>query len=106
MNKENVKKSFYVTPELADAWEEFHFPSKDYSPSAAAGMLLYLAADQPSLREALRKLATRKDVKKAIEEARKTLVRSVLEAEILKAIADKKDNAHLIEWLEKIKGKK
>lgn len=83
MNEKNVKKSFYVTPELAKEWEDFHKPSKDFSPSGAAGMLLYLAADQPNLREKFRKLAIEKDMKKAIAKAKKLLMDSVLNAAIL-----------------------
>ncbi len=86
MNEKNVKKSFYITPQLAKEWEDFHKPSKDFSPSAAAGMLLYMIADQPNLREQLRKLATKPDLRKAMKKARQILVDAVLNAEILKEI--------------------
>jgi len=82
MNEKNIKKSFYVTPELADAWEEFHKPSKDYSPSAAAGMLFYLMADFPGIRESFRKLATEKDIKKSAQKARQLLIEAVVQSEI------------------------
>jgi hypothetical protein len=105
MTNENIKKSFYVTPELAKEWEKFHEPSKDFSPSAAAGMLLYLTADQPGLREAMRKLATYKDIKKAIIEAKSVMVRSVLEAEALKAISQNRDNSELLSYLSELKAR-
>jgi len=54
MKQEIIKRSFYFPPELLDLWAEFHKPSKDYSPSAAAAFLLYMACD-PATREILRK---------------------------------------------------
>jgi len=86
MQEKNCKKSFYITPELAKEWEEFHKPSKDYSPSAAAGMLFYLIADHPNLRESFRKLAADSNIKSAKKKAKEILVDSILNAEILKEI--------------------
>ena len=85
MNEKLIKKGVYITPELSKEWEKFHAPSKDYSPSAAAGMLLYMAADQPGLRELARKLACRKDIKKAIEDLKCAVIEGVADAELLKS---------------------
>ena len=88
---EMIKRGFYIPVTLADFWERFHAPSKDYSPSAAAGMLLYMACDMPNLRESVRKLAMEKDVKKAVAKTRELLVRTVRQAEILERMADVDD---------------
>jgi hypothetical protein len=98
---DTIKKSFYISPALVKAFDDFHRPSKDYSPSGAAGMLLYLIADFPtkdgkSIREHLRQLATADDLKydskskrlvgKSADAARELLIEGVLNSEILKEI--------------------
>jgi len=61
----NVRKRGYNFPiKLIELWEHFHRPSKDYSPSAAAAFVLYMACNA-QIREKLRKLAF-EDVDKAI----------------------------------------
>ncbi len=79
MAKKNIKRGYNFSPELLDEWEKFHLPSKDYSPSAAAAFLLYMVVE-PALREALRKLACEKDIKKARLEARKLLRQTIIDA--------------------------
>ena len=101
MMDESIKKGFYLSKQLDEEWKSFHYPSKDYSPSAAAGMLMYLAADFPKLREALRKLAFQKDIRGAIKKARILLVNSVLDDLILEE-ADV-DNIKLLKLLKKNK---
>ena len=96
-----IKKSFYIQPALVKVWEDFHLPSKDFSPSGAAGMLLYLIADFPtndgkSIREHLRQLATSNDLNcdvrtkritgKSADKARQLLIEAVLNSEILREI--------------------
>jgi hypothetical protein len=56
MNQPFIKRGYNFPPELLALWEEFHKPSKDYSPSAAAAFLLYMACDATT-REILRKEA-------------------------------------------------
>ncbi|MEN6384050.1 MAG: hypothetical protein ABFD79_02520 [Phycisphaerales bacterium] len=99
-----IKKSFYISPALVKAFEDFHLPSKDYSPSGAAGMLLYLIADFPtkdgkSIREHLRQLAINDDIKydsktkciigKSADIARELLMDAVMNFKILKEIENK-----------------
>ena len=79
MNKNFIKRGFNFSPELLDEWEKFHAPSKDYSPSAAAAFLVYMVIE-PSLRDALRKLACEKDIKKARIKARKLLRKTIIDA--------------------------
>jgi len=84
MAAKNIKRGFNFSPELLAAWEEFHAPSKDYSPSAAGAFLLWMVVE-PRLREQLRKLAFTPNIKKARIEARKAL-RSELPAELASQI--------------------
>lgn len=79
MAKKYIKRGYNFSPELLDEWEKFHLPSKDYSPSAAAAFLLYMVVE-PALRETLRKLACRPDIKKARIEARKILRKAIIDA--------------------------
>ena len=74
-----IKRGYNFGENLLKAWEEFHKPSKDYSPSAAAAFLLYMVVE-PALREKLRKLACEKDIKKAKIEARKDLRQTIIDA--------------------------
>jgi len=77
MRKNFIKRGFYFSRELLRDWQEFHAPSKDYSPSAAAAFLLYMVAE-PALREALRKLACEPDIKKARIKAGKLLRKTII----------------------------
>lgn len=56
MSKDVTKRSYYFPNEVLKLWEEFHKPSKDFSPSAAAAFLLYMACDAET-REIIRKAA-------------------------------------------------
>jgi hypothetical protein len=44
------KRAYYLPEHLLDAWQEFHAPSKDYSPHVATAMFLYFSVS-PGLRE-------------------------------------------------------
>jgi len=79
MKKNLLKRGYNFTPELLNAWEEFHSPSKDYTPSAAGAFLLYMVVE-PALRESLRKLAFQKDIKRAKIEARRELRQTIIDA--------------------------
>ena len=79
MTRKKVKRGFNFSPELLQAWEEFHAPSKDYSPSAAAAFLLYMVVE-PKVRERLRKLADTADMKRARTAARKILRQTIVDA--------------------------
>ena len=79
MDENFLKRSYNFSENLLEEWEKFHAPSKDYSPSAAAAFLLYMVVE-PALREALRKLACQKDIKKAKIEARKLLRQTIVDA--------------------------
>ena len=76
MEEKKSKKSYYLPDKLIDFFAEFCKPGRDYSPKVAAGILLYMVVE-PSIREALQKLTTRKDIKKARIEAR-IILRDVL----------------------------
>ena len=79
MGNNFIKRGFNFSPELLAEWEQFHAPSKDYSPSAAAAFLLYMIVEPP-LREHLRKLACEKNMKKARMKARKLLRETIINA--------------------------
>lgn len=77
MDKKIIKRSYNFSSELVEAWEKFHSPSKEFSPSAAAAFLLYMVTE-PAIREALRKFAYWDDIEKAKLEARKTLRETIV----------------------------
>ena len=79
MDENNIKRGFNFSPELLKEWETLHSPSKDYSPSAAGAFLLYMIVE-PAVREAVRKLAYQKDIKKAKIQARKILRQAIVDA--------------------------
>lgn len=101
-----VKRSYNFSPELLDEWEKFHAPSKDYSPSAAAAFLLYMVAE-PSLREALRKLACSPNIKKARLEARKLLRQTIVDAYLTNFVGmhSEEDRQLLLEYAKQISEK-
>ena len=72
MAQQLIKRGYYFTPELLAAWQKFHAPSRDYSPSAAAAFLLYMAVDAET-RELARRLAVNKNIKSALKELRREI---------------------------------
>lgn len=96
METEFIKRGYYFTPELLKEWEIFHLPSKDYSPSAAASFLAYMVLE-PEAREALRKLACQKDIKKAKVEARKIIRQNIVSAYIAGFVKTEEDKKILME---------
>ena len=79
MDVKVIKRSYNFPSELIKEWEFFHLPSKDYSPSAAAAFLAYMVLE-PQIREALRRLACQKDIKKARLDARKIIRETIADA--------------------------
>lgn len=67
MNKKIIKRGFNYPTELLDKWEKFHFPSKDYSPSASGAMFVYMLLPA-HIREKARKLAYRDNLDTASKE--------------------------------------
>lgn len=78
MDENFLKRGYNFSQELLDAWEEFHKPSKDYSPSAAGAFLVWMALE-PELREQARRMASEPNIKKSIREFRQLLTQSVVE---------------------------
>jgi len=79
MGENFLKRSYYLPPQLCSEWEKFHSPSKNYSPSMAGGMLLYMVVE-PKVRELLRKLACSEDIEAAKIEAHKELREAIVDA--------------------------
>jgi len=102
MLDKNIKRGFNFSPQLLAAWEEFHAPSKDYSPSAAGAFLLWMVVE-PSLREQLRKLAFTPDIKKARIEARKALRKTIVDAYIAGFVFSEEDRAILLQFAEQLR---
>lgn len=63
--KKNIKKSFYLPPDLVEAWEKFHPSGRNYSSSAAGAIVVWLALT-PDIREKAIREAYQTDVKEAI----------------------------------------
>jgi len=87
MDETFLKRGYYFTPQLLEAWAEFHAPSKDYSPSAAGAFLIWMALE-PDIREMARRAALSDNIKRAIVKVKKRLSDSLVDAEI-KAELDK-----------------
>jgi len=79
MSEKILKRSYNFPENLVKEWERFHFPSKDFSPSASAAFLLYMVID-PAIREKLRKLAYDPDIKKAQEETIQILKKAITDS--------------------------
>jgi len=67
MKEKNIKRGYNYPEELLEEWEKFHFPSKDYSPSAAGAMFVFMLLPS-DVREKARKLAQRRDLDAAKKE--------------------------------------
>ena len=85
MEEKFIKRGYYFPPPLLDAWEVFHAPSKDYSPSASGAFLVWMSLG-PIARETIRRLAQTPDVGKAVKEVREILSQSLVDTEILAAL--------------------
>ena len=79
MSEKFIKRGYNFSEELLDAWEKFHAPSKDYSPSAAAAFLEYMILE-PAVREQLRKLACQENIESAKTEARKIIREAIVDS--------------------------
>ena len=51
-----IKRGYYFPPDIAEYWEKFHFPTKNYSPSAVGAFMVWTALDAVT-REKIIKLA-------------------------------------------------
>ena len=107
MVKYNIKRQFYVTDTLAAAWEDFHSPSKDYSPNGAGAMLVWMVLPA-DVRETIRKLAAEStDISDAQDKALAALKDSLLNRQIVLDMADLDvANNDLLAVLEQLKQKR
>ena len=71
-------------------WEEFHKPSKDFSPSAAGAFLVWMALPS-DIREEARRAACEPNVKKSLSKIRQLLADKLTDAEVQKFLADLSD---------------
>ena len=71
--KKVLKRGYYFPPDLLEAWQRFHLPSKDYSPSAASAFAVWmtLGADK---REKIRKIVYTKDIDAACKLIKKIVL--------------------------------
>jgi len=86
MEEKNSKKSYYLPEKLMASFAEWCKPGRDYSPKIAGLVLAGLAIDDPALLNQLSKLAYTKDIKKAKAKAKKLIVESLLNAELLQML--------------------
>lgn len=85
MDEKFLKRGYYFPLELLDAWEKFHAPSKDYSPSAAGAFVVWMALG-PIERDKIRKATYSGNIVKAIASVREILAQSFVDAEIKSAL--------------------
>jgi hypothetical protein len=78
--KNIIKRGFYFPEPLLKAWEEFHFPSKNYSPSASAAFFIYMLLPS-DIREKARKAAYQDDIENAQRDFLKQIRQSDAPAE-------------------------
>jgi len=81
MPDDRLKRGYLIPPVLLDKWEQFHEPSKDFSPSVAGAFLVWMALD-PDVREYARKAACFANAEKAIKEIKTVLSQSFVNAEV------------------------
>lgn len=87
--EENIsKKSYYLPNELMKSFAEWCKPGRDYSPKIAGLILAGMAIDDPSLLEQLCKMAYMEDINKVRIKAKKIIVDSLLNAELLQMLQD------------------
>lgn len=93
MNKDYLKRGYYFPQNLLVAWERFHEPSKDFSPSAAGAFLLWMALG-PTTRDRLRQAACSDDIDGQIEDTKESLLVELLDERVLEILADSEITAH------------
>jgi len=67
-----LKRGYYLPEDLLKVWEQFHAPSKDYSPSAAGAFWVWMTLTAEK-GEKIRKAPYSMDIKSAIRLTRKVL---------------------------------
>ncbi len=67
-----LKRGYYLPEDLLEAWQQFHLPSRDYSPSVSGAFLVWmtLTAEQ---REKIRKAPYSMDIESAVKLTRELL---------------------------------
>ena len=75
MVEKMIKRSYNFPEKLISEWEDFHRPSKDFSPSAAGAILVWMALP-PEIREKARQLAHEPSMKKSLTIVNKSLMDS------------------------------
>lgn len=77
MEEKISKRGYYLPDTLTEFFSEWCSPGRDFSPKAAAGLLLYMAVDTEIQQEA-EKLAHSKNIKSAIVTIRKSIDRATV----------------------------
>ena len=85
MDDKYIKRGYYFPPKVLEAWEKFHAPSKDYSPSAAGAFLVWMSLG-PVEREQFRRAAFSANMENAIAKVRNALSQSFVDAQVHAAL--------------------
>jgi hypothetical protein len=86
MDKKLIKRGYNFSQEMIKEWENFHKPSKDFSPSAAGAFLVWMILP-PDIREMARKAAYEPNIKKSLSFIKKELAESLHKKSINRWIA-------------------
>lgn len=86
MNEKNIKRGYNFPKKLVAAWEEFHRPSKDYSPSAAGAFLVWMALPA-DIREKARQATLEPNIKKAVQAIAKDLSEGMVTEDLKELLA-------------------
>lgn len=86
MSEKNSKKSYYLPDTLMNCFAEWCKPGRDYSPSVAGAVLIWMVLP-PDIREMARKAACEPDIKKSLSFIKKELAESLHKKSINRWIA-------------------
>lgn len=92
-----IKRGYNFTEELLAEWEEFHKPSKDFSPSAAGAFLVWMALPA-ALREKVRRLVSEPNVKKNLKTIERLLTEELVDSSLLSRLKSLPEDQKAFYW--------
>jgi len=103
MDKKIIKRGYNFTEELIKEWERFHRPSKDFSPSAAGALLVWMSLPS-EFREEIRQLAHEPQVRKNIAVVKEKLKKAFIDEALLEELENSDSvKKNLLAALEKMR---
>lgn len=97
MGEKIIKRAYYLPSDLVYYFKNWSKPGRNYSPSIAGAMLVWMALP-PDFREFAKKLSAKTNVKQAVEQAALQLQKNMVDNEIhkfLDTLSDEQKNKFL-----------